>query len=236
MEAKSIGRTVRWARRRAGMTQHELAHRAGLPQPSIARIERGTVSPRAATLIAVLNATGHRLTVEATGQPADREAIKARLAMNVPRRTQEALGRARNPRTGPVHILRRLRRFGVPFVLVGQLAEAVHGSPTKIGRTVEVCVADTETARERIGLALEDLGAQGQGGRLKLVTETAARDAYEVLIRNAVPMHVDAGILVRVAALEDLIRTRRSGRSSVDVEAAAILEAVLEETLTLAEH
>jgi predicted transcriptional regulator len=64
MDAKLIGQTVRWARKRAGMTQHELALAAGVPQPSIARIERGTVNPRTATLITILRATGHRLTVE----------------------------------------------------------------------------------------------------------------------------------------------------------------------------
>jgi transcriptional regulator with XRE-family HTH domain len=219
------------------MTQHELARVAGLPQPSIARIERGTVIPRTATLITILHATGYRLTVESISEPGDREAIRKRVAMAVPRRTREALGKpGRDIQTSPVQILRRLRRFGVPFVLMGELAEAAHGSPTEIGQSVEVCVASTDVARERLGLALENLGARGKGDRLHVLTETAAGDSYEVLNRNAVPMHVEAGILIRVAAIEDLIRTRRAGRAPGDQEAEATLRALLEEALTSRER
>lgn len=46
------------------------------------------------------------------------------------------------------------------------------------------------------------------------------------LLRNAVGMHVDAGILVRVAALEDLIRIRRARRRTKDQEVADLLVAI----------
>ena len=58
------------------MTQQQLAEAVGMPQPSIARIERGTVLPRTATLIALLAATGHRLTVEPIAPTVDHEAIE----------------------------------------------------------------------------------------------------------------------------------------------------------------
>lgn len=41
------------------MTQRELASRTRVPQPAIARIERGRVSPSVATLDRLLRATGH---------------------------------------------------------------------------------------------------------------------------------------------------------------------------------
>jgi transcriptional regulator with XRE-family HTH domain len=220
------------------MTQHELARAVGMPQPSVARIERGTVIPRTATLTALLAATGHRITVEPIGPEADREAIRRRLAMSVPQRTRQAIGRmARNPRTSPVRMLRRLRRFGVPFVLTGDLAEVVHGSPTTLGRVTEVCHASSDVARDRLALALDDLGArpsdgfehETDAGRLRLSTETAAGDTYDVLVRNAVSLPVDAGIVVRVGALEDLIRVRRARCSPEDQEAEAVLCAVEEE-------
>ena len=44
------GRMVSYARRRAGLTQRQLAAKAGIPQESIARIERGRVDPRVGTL------------------------------------------------------------------------------------------------------------------------------------------------------------------------------------------
>ena len=50
------------------MTQQDLAEAAGMPQPSVARIEAGTVSPRTSTLIALLAATGHRLALEPIGE------------------------------------------------------------------------------------------------------------------------------------------------------------------------
>ena len=45
---------VRWARRRAGFSQRELAERAGVPQSTVARIESGAVDPRASTLRSLL--------------------------------------------------------------------------------------------------------------------------------------------------------------------------------------
>ena len=215
------------------MTQQELAHAAGLPQPTIARIERGTVTPRTATLIKILQASGHRLTIEPISASADREAIRKRLAMSVPRRAREALGKPNtDPRSGPLHIVKRLRRFGVPFVLIGDLAEVAHGSPTEPDRLIEVCMASTSVARERLRLALDDLGDEAKSG-LRVLTETAAGDAYEVLNRNAVAMHVDAGILVRVAGLEDLIRIRRARQ---DEAAESILRAIDDEALKLPER
>ena len=50
------GRMVRHARRRAGMTQRQLAAKAGIPQESIARIEKGRVDPRVGTLDRLLEA------------------------------------------------------------------------------------------------------------------------------------------------------------------------------------
>ena len=204
------------------MTQQVLAQATGMPQPSIARIEAGTVIPRTATLIALLEATGHQLSVEPVDPTVDRESIRRQLAMDVPRRTRKALGSTSSL------ILRRLRRFAVPFVLVGELAEVAHGSPLKAGGVIEVCIAKTDAAQDRLKRALDDPSAME--GSLRLLTETVAGDSYDVLARNAVNMHVEAGILVPVAALEDLIRSRRVGRTEKDQEASWVLRAIIEES------
>jgi len=216
----SIGRTLKWARRRAGLTQHDLARAVDMPQTSIARIERGTVSPRAETLVRLLSATGHQLSVEPVDEEVDRALIRRRLVMSVPRRTSEALGRKDSTKT-----LRRLRRFGVPFVLIGDLAEVAHGSPTSLERPMEVCHAATDVARERIAMAMKDFDP----GSLRLLTHTQAGDDYEMLARNAVNMHVDAGILVKVAAIPDLIRARRAGCTPEDARVAAVLRVIEDE-------
>ena len=115
-------------------------------------------------------------------------------------------------------------------MLIGELAEAVQGSPLKVGRNIEVCVASTDVARDRLKLALDDLAATTDADRLRVETATAAGDGYDVLRRNAVPLHVEAGILVRVASLEDLIRARRARCTQKDRAAAQMLGAVIEES------
>ena len=52
---------LRDARLRAGLTQRELARRAGIAQPTIARIESGGADPRVHTLERLLAACGHSL-------------------------------------------------------------------------------------------------------------------------------------------------------------------------------
>ena len=55
------GRMVREARRRANLTQRQLSAKAGIPQETIARIERGRVDPRVTTLDRLLAACGFGL-------------------------------------------------------------------------------------------------------------------------------------------------------------------------------
>jgi transcriptional regulator with XRE-family HTH domain len=238
MTTPSIGRMVRWARKRAGLTQQDLAHAIRVPQPTIARIESGSVLPRTATLVAILDATGHGLTVEPSGPKVDRDAIRGQLALEVPQRTWRALGRAAaKSQTGPTRILRRLRAHGVPFVLFGELAEVARGAPAKLGPVIEVCRADTDDVHDRLTAALQDLGAtplegywfMTKAGRIHLVTETAAGDDYRILVRNADWMYVDSGLRVRVAALDDLIRIRHAGTTPADRAAEAVLRAIGDE-------
>jgi transcriptional regulator with XRE-family HTH domain len=64
---------LRMARRRAGFTQRELARRAGVPQPTISRIERGLISPSIDTLRPLIEACGMDLAiVEHPGGGVDR--------------------------------------------------------------------------------------------------------------------------------------------------------------------
>jgi len=56
-----VAEWVNGARRSAGLTQRGLAARAGVPQPTIARIESGRQMPRADTLDKLLRACGWEL-------------------------------------------------------------------------------------------------------------------------------------------------------------------------------
>ncbi len=55
------GRMVRNARRGANLTQRELSAKVGIPQETIARIERGRVDPRVGTLDRLLEGCGFGL-------------------------------------------------------------------------------------------------------------------------------------------------------------------------------
>jgi transcriptional regulator with XRE-family HTH domain len=102
-------RMLRSTRLRVGLTQRELADKAGLPQSTIGRIETGRTDPGVGTLTRLLRACGYDLAVEPRlGQGVDRTQIKSRLAMapleRLERLTQEAraldvLRQARRPVT-----------------------------------------------------------------------------------------------------------------------------------------
>lgn len=77
----NAARMLRYARRRAGLTQRQLAARAGMPQPAIARIERGATSPRLDTLGRLLGAAGATLEVSSRpGEGVDASLIREALA------------------------------------------------------------------------------------------------------------------------------------------------------------
>lgn len=105
MATMHVGKALRTARRRAGLTQRTLAAHTGIAQPTIARIERGREDPRVSTLERLLLACDQ--TVEAlprAGVGIDRTGIRALLALTPAERlasvveearTMERLGRAR---------------------------------------------------------------------------------------------------------------------------------------------
>jgi transcriptional regulator with XRE-family HTH domain len=77
----TAGQTLRWARRKKGLTQRAVALAAGVPQPSVARIESGKVTPRADTLESLLAVCGYSMQpAPLLGEGIDRTAIRERLA------------------------------------------------------------------------------------------------------------------------------------------------------------
>ncbi len=74
------GRMVRYARRRSSLTQRELSAKAGIPQETIARIEKGRVDPRVGTLDRLLEACEFGLeAMPRLGIGIDRPQIRERL-------------------------------------------------------------------------------------------------------------------------------------------------------------
>ncbi len=60
----ALGAVLRDARRRAGLSQQELADRTGLAQPTVSHIERGTSDVRLETLFRVLATLGLELVID----------------------------------------------------------------------------------------------------------------------------------------------------------------------------
>ena len=72
---------VRSARADAGITQRDLSAISGIPQASVARIERGVSVPRTDTLERLLRACGMTLTARPSDDGIDRSVIRERLAL-----------------------------------------------------------------------------------------------------------------------------------------------------------
>jgi hypothetical protein len=94
MNGRSI---VKEARRRAGITQEELAARVGTTQSAIARLEAGVTSPALARVDALVRACGFSLTIELDGAVDPDEWARARrnLALTPDRRLTNAVNAAR---------------------------------------------------------------------------------------------------------------------------------------------
>jgi predicted transcriptional regulator len=88
-------RLLRTARRRAGLSQRELADLAGVPQPAIARIESGRVQPRVDTLGRLLRACGWDLEVAPrAGVGVDRTVMRQLLRLTPQQRLERAVADA----------------------------------------------------------------------------------------------------------------------------------------------
>jgi transcriptional regulator with XRE-family HTH domain len=76
------------ARRRAGLTQAELAARLGVSQSAVAKLERADANPTVRTLDRALRATGNR--IEARPVPSvDESLIRAQLVLSPADRIRE---------------------------------------------------------------------------------------------------------------------------------------------------
>lgn len=93
---------IREARRRAGLTQAELARRVGTSQPAIARYERARAMPDLDTLHRIVEACGLDLRLE-LAEPDSQRAAAQRSALE---RTPEERLQANTRQVELVHALR----------------------------------------------------------------------------------------------------------------------------------
>lgn len=240
------------ARRRAGLSQRELGARAGVAQQEIARYERGGVTPSLERLRTLIAACGLELTFGLThADDSYDEQIVASLALSPAQRLARALrdaepmraARARAagaqppPAVDGVGVLRALNAAGVRYVLVGEMAEALHGSPlltmsnavtvvpqTGQGEALRAAISAAE-GRQATAPATSTIDApmrwalEAQGAELVVVSAPPATRGYEDLHRDATRMNVDDDVVVEVASLVDLARIAQAGEDPARVPA-----------------
>ena len=83
---------LRTARRRAQLTQRELARRSGVPQPTISRIESRRMSPTFDLLCRLLEGCGMELIT--TDSPAEDDVDRTMIRDNLRLTTEQRLDRA----------------------------------------------------------------------------------------------------------------------------------------------
>ncbi|HET6342237.1 MAG TPA: helix-turn-helix transcriptional regulator [Gemmatimonadota bacterium] len=93
----TAARLLRYARRRAGLSQRELAERTGRTQSAVSRIESGAVTPRFDTLAELVRSCGKRIDlVPVLGEGVDRTLVRAMRRLPPEQRLRRATMEARN--------------------------------------------------------------------------------------------------------------------------------------------
>jgi transcriptional regulator with XRE-family HTH domain len=249
------GDLVLMARRRAGLTQRELAEGVGCQQATIARWERGDREPAWEDVQAVAEACGLQVDVHLVGE--DR-GWWGQIAVQLGLAPVERVRRLRAPGGADVvPILESLASSGVPAIVIGEVAGALHGWPLALGGgAVEVCApaaADTDASTTTGAAPITDGTYELPGDGSVLVTEIPpgtggfgdlARDAEPIGIstaprgkgpRAANPESIGVGGgTVLVASLLDLLRIADASPAGADgrrhAQAYAAVLDVLEST------
>ncbi len=206
-------------RRRAGLSQDELAGRLGRPQSTIARWETGQQHPPLESVIEVLRACGLELTVGIARYDDSYDAQIARqLRLDPAERVERLTPAWATEGFDPIGALAELAGQA-RFVVIGDVAGALHGSPVMLGaRTLHVVPAETalrrieQTARRLDAQPSAEGTAQTQrwtlptGGELHVTQMPPGTRGYRDLARDAETMQIAPSTSVRVASLLDLIR------------------------------
>ena len=216
---------IREARRRAALSQAELAARAGTTQSAVARLEAGKAAPRFDRVVDLVAACG----------------LELRVSIREPSRPGPA-----PPPDMQLSLLQPLLDRGVRFVLVGEPAAALRGAPVgdSAPSILVVCPDDARANLEALCGALDDLSArirtpEGTGtlpldrtpeallsrdrwdlatpsGDLDVVFTPPGTGGYRDLAREATTV-VENGLELPTASLPDVIRELEAANADPDL-------------------
>jgi len=126
----------------------------------------------------------------------------------------------------PMRVAASFRAHGVDYVLVGGVAEAVHGVSAGTD-DIDIVLPSDDANIARVGLALMDLGARPiaetsadehrtsfvtVAGRLDLIED----EGFAEIASRAAEADLGNGVHARVAAIEDLARLKRDSGHLAD--------------------
>lgn len=162
----------------------------------------------------------------------------------------------------PELVLRSLNEHGVRYVLIGGYAAVLHGSPT-VTLDADICAARDRENLEQLAAALRAVHARirtatepegvpvaldgellSKMTMMNLVTDGGAFDlsftpaafptGYDGFVEHSVCYELD-GLVVPVASLADVIRSKRAAGRPKDLAVLPILEALQDEIADRAE-
>ena len=131
-----------------------------------------------------------------------------------------------------VELLRALARHGVEFVVVGGVGAQVHGW---LGATadLDIAVSTEDSNVTRLNVALASIGAGSRAigalgtvfktrhGRLEIIARADGIGRYADWLRLAREHRIEEGLIVVVAAPEDILRSKQAAGREKDRAALA---------------
>lgn len=244
MKPITAGNLLRKTRTRRGLSQEDLAIRAGVALVVVSDIEADRVSPAVGMLGELLELLGEDLVLGAEERESgiDLTLNRGNLELRPEHRVDRGLAFAdlvRENRSGDIHdlgrslqispVLRALNRQKVDFVVIGSIAGLAHGSayPTY---DLDVAYAGCSENLNRMAIALREIGLQIDGrrlgehnlfsfpteyGNLDILRQIPGIETYGQLRRDST-RELLGGVPVQVASLNHLIAMKRAANRTKD--------------------
>lgn len=179
------GEDLRRWRQRLGLTQAEVARRAGVSQPLIARIEKGSVDPRLSTLRAVMDALAG----------AERGAVRLKDVMSTPVISVKAT----DPVSAAIEVMRKHGFSQLPVVHKGAPVGAINE------RAIVHWLHTAKDPRALDALPVRDVMGPGFP---TVAPESAVDQVFGLLEEHNAVLVMERGRLIGLVARSNLLGLR----------------------------